>query len=87
MPAHDRRHYSGDYSRRSQHVRDQANADPNTRCWRCGHTARPGDPWQAGHIVDGDPTSPLAAEHRSCNARAGAHRGHQRRKEPTSFDW
>lgn len=67
-----RPHYHGDYKTRAKQVRDQANADPNTRCWRCGGHARPGDPWQAGHLIDSDPTSPLAPEHRSCNTRAGA---------------
>jgi len=64
-------HHKGTFQRRSQLVRDAANADPFTRCWRCGELARPGDPWQAGHLVDGAMNSPLAAEHRSCNARAG----------------
>lgn len=36
-------------------------------CWVCGEGARPGDPWQADHVQQGDPDSPLAAAHRSCN--------------------
>jgi len=86
MPAYDRRHYRGDYHRRARAVRDAANADSSTRCWRCGDTARHGDPWQAGHLRDGDLTSPLAAEHRSCNGRAGAALTNGRR-EPRSRDW
>lgn len=63
--------YRGTFKRRAKQVRDAAYADPRTQCWRCGGLARPDDPWQAGHVRDGDPYSPLAAEHRSCNARAG----------------
>ena len=65
-------HYRNDYDRRAKTVRRYANANPDARCWRCGQPARPGDPWQAGHLIDGDPASPLAPEHRSCNAGAGA---------------
>jgi 5-methylcytosine-specific restriction endonuclease McrA len=41
-----------------------------TRCHLCGQPARPGDPWQADHIIpiaDGGHTGPLAPAHRSCN--------------------
>lgn len=82
MPALNRQHYRGDYSRRSRELRKQANADPSTVCWRCGMPARPGDPWQAGHIVDADRLSPLAAEHASCNARAGGQSVRARRLPP-----
>lgn len=64
-------HYRGSYARRSRELRARWNADPQTECWRCGQSARHDDPWQAGHVRDGDPTSPLLPEHRSCNARAG----------------
>ena len=74
-----RTHYHGDYRVRAAAVVAAANADPSTRCWRCHLLARPGDPWQAGHTVDGDSTALLAAEHRSCNAAAGARLGHARR--------
>ena len=63
-------------------MRDAANADPATRCWRCGGFAREGDPWQAGHVIDSDPSSPLAPEHTSCNAKAG-----NQLKEPRSQRW
>lgn len=61
-------------------LREAANADPTTQCWRCGktladHTShRNGRPayWTAGHIRDGDPTSPLAPEASTCNYRAGS---------------
>lgn len=46
-------------------------------CWRCGEPARDGDPLIGGHLVDRarqgfDDVSNMAAEHRSCNGRAGA---------------
>ena len=65
MPGKHRAHYHGDYARRAAALRDAANANPSTTCWRCGDLARPGDPWQAGHINDGQPGGPLAPEHRS----------------------
>ena len=86
MPAKDRQHYRGDYQSRARAVRDAANADPSTKCWRCGDPARPDDPWQAGHLRDGDATSPLAPEHRSCNAKAGAAIVNGQR-ERRSRDW
>jgi hypothetical protein len=82
MPAKDRAHYGGSYHRRAAAVRAAAIADPNTRCWRCNGLARAGDPWQAGHVIDHDVSSPLLAEHRSCNARAGKRQG-----EPRSRVW
>jgi hypothetical protein len=69
-----RQHYGGDYARRAAIVR--ANA---TECWICGDGYRPDDPWQADHVITGNPDSILAAAHRSCNIkrsnaeRAGAH--------------
>jgi hypothetical protein len=42
-------------------------------CARCGGGPRPGDPWDAGHVVSvvlgGGPE--VRPEHRSCNRRAG----------------
>lgn len=86
MPAKDRSHYRGSYDTMAKRVREAANADPSTTCWRCGELARPGDPWQAGHIVDGTTAGGLAPEHRSCNTRAGALKLH-RRREPRSPQW
>ncbi len=77
MPATDRSHYRGTYYRRAKALRDAANADPTTRCWRCGRLAIPGDPWQAGHVIDADSSSQLLPEHQSCNVKAG-----RRRAEP-----
>ena len=58
--------YSGDYQRRAKYVRDTASV-----CHICGKGPDPLDPWQADHIIPGDPQSPLAAAHRSCNAARG----------------
>ena len=69
-----RQHYGGDYARRAAIVR--ANA---TECWICGEGPRVDDPWQADHIIQGDPDSVLAAAHRSCNIR----RSNQRRNNNT----
>lgn len=72
-------HYRGSYHVQARKVRDAANADPGTLCRRCGLPARAGDPWEAGHVIDGDPRSPLAPEHRSCNRSSGAKRGNRLR--------
>ena len=86
MPAHNRSHYqTHDYKRRSVAVRAKANADPTTRCWRCGQGARPADPWVSGHTVDSDSSYPLAAEHQSCNASAGASYGNRKRRPTSRF--
>ncbi len=82
MPGKNRAHYKGSYARRAKLVRDRANADPSTRCWRCGELGRPGDPWQAGHVRDGEADSPLRPEHMSCNIKAG-----RRLREPRSRRW
>ena len=67
-----RPHYDGDYARRAKACRDQANADPTTRCRRCGGYSRQGDAWTAGHVVDGETGGALAPEHASCNYAAGS---------------
>ena len=82
MPAKDRRHYRNGYNLRAKRLRDAADADPATRCWRCGGLSRPDDPWQAGHVRDADPTSPLMPEHQSCNVKAG-----RQLQEPRSQRW
>jgi hypothetical protein len=84
-------HYSGSYHVRSRAVRQAANANPLTRCWRCGLTLaehkphKSGKParWQAGHLVDSDPTSPLLPEASTCNTRAGAKLRHRTRTDLT----
>ena len=93
-------HYRGSYQARARRVRAAAYADPRTRCRRCGRTLadhpnqRNGraPTWHAGHVIDGDPRSPLAPEVSTCNSVAGARDANQRRKaesEPlrTSRSW
>lgn len=58
--------YSGDYRRKARQVRMNA-----SYCWLCGDGPRADDPFQADHVIAGDPTSPLAPAHRSCNAARG----------------
>lgn len=80
-------HYRGGYHVNSAKVRAQANADPLTRCWRCGRLLpehqphRNGKParWTAGHLRDSDPTSPLLPEASTCNLKAGATYGNRLR--------
>ena len=58
--------YSGDYKKRAKAVRDNA-----VVCHICGLGAIPNNPWEADHLIPGDPDSPLAAAHRKCNLRRG----------------
>lgn len=98
MPSLSQAHYRGSYARRAKAVRDAANANPATRCRRCGRTLeqhpphRNGTPatWDAGHIHDGQIDGPLAPEASTCNRTAGATLGNQRRqarKMRTTRDW
>lgn len=76
-------HYRGRYHVLSRVVRERARADPRTRCWRCGKTLgehgahRNGRRafWTAGHVIDGDPNSPLLPEASTCNLSAGGRLG------------
>jgi hypothetical protein len=61
-----RPHYDGDYRKQAARIRATA-----TECWICGDGPRTNDPWTADHINPGDPDSPLAAAHRTCNSRRG----------------
>ena len=62
-----RPHYEGDYRRRAKQVRQAPGP-----CWLCGrYDLEPGDIWTADHINAGDPASPLAKAHRSCNSARG----------------
>jgi len=58
--------YDSKYRKRAAQVRATASV-----CHICGGGAKANDPWQADHLVPGDPMSPLAPAHRSCNARRG----------------
>ena len=81
-------HHRGTFHVRSKRVRDAAYLNPATTCWRCHrmlHECGPrGDGrhrngtrawWEAGHLIDGDQTSPLAAECSPCNRSHGARHG------------
>lgn len=59
-------HYKGDYKRQAKQIRDNA-----TICHICNQPAIEDDPWTADHLIPGNPTSPLAPAHRSCNSRRG----------------
>jgi hypothetical protein len=82
-------HHRGSHQRRAKKITAAADADPTTRCWRCGRTkAEHGRRWHAGHLVDGQVNGPLAAECEPCNTSAGARRGNQRRAGlRTTRDW
>jgi len=69
-----RPHYAGDYRKRAKVVRETPGP-----CWLCGEYDRPGDPWQADHLVPGDPDSVLMKAHRSCNIRRARGGGTQAR--------
>lgn len=81
MPGKDQRHYGGDYKVRARRVREAANADPTTRCWRpdCRLTMaelqvkypKRRIRWTAGHTIDGDPFCLLLAECSPCNFKHG----------------
>lgn len=72
-----RPHYAGNYRQRAKAIRDNA-----TNCYLCGEGPRPNDPFQADHVIEGDPDSPLAPAHRSCNIR----KWHQQRKQKREKD-
>jgi hypothetical protein len=67
-----RRHTTDSYDRVAAEVVALAYLNPSTLCVRCNEPARDHDRWTADHIDHGDPTSPLAASHATCNARHGA---------------
>ncbi len=92
--------HSGRYPELAALVRRRANADPTTRCGQlpdgtihpkgCGQHARPGDPWQAGHVVDGKivhTITDLMPQHRSCNTSDGAARGNRMRVQTYDREW
>jgi len=58
--------YNARYKSLSKRIREGA-----VTCHLCGEGYRATDPWQADHLIAGDSTSPLAAAHRSCNAKRG----------------
>jgi hypothetical protein len=83
MPATTRWRGPG-WTTRARAVVDAARRNPNATCRRCGQPFQPGQPIDAGHIRSGDPTSPLAPEHATCNRSAGASEGNRRRVNLTT---
>ena len=71
-------HHRGTFGRRALALVAAANADPTTRCWRCGKTltahgpTRTGRPpkWSAGHVNKGEVNGQLLPEVLSCNVAA-----------------
>lgn len=58
--------YDAEYQKQAAIVRKNAQT-----CHICGQGARPGDPWQADHVIPNNRNSILLPAHRSCNARRG----------------
>jgi hypothetical protein len=80
--------YRGDYQRRARAVRQAAYLNPHTICqsptckgWGTRTLAehKAGSKWDAGHVRDSDPTSPLQPEVSGCNRSAGATLGNKMR--------
>ena len=71
----ERQHYKGDYAKRAKQVRATAET-----CHICGQGWKQGDPWQADHLIEGDPESPLLPAHRSCNIRKAQEAKKRKRK-------
>jgi hypothetical protein len=92
MPARGRRPwYQGGHDRHSRVIRAAAHADPTTRCPTCGLTlaerraTHPKATWDAGHLLDSTPGSPLIAQCSHCNRSQGAHFGNVKRAG--GYDW
>ena len=87
-------HYRGDYDARARRLVAAAKADPFTLCWRCKRTLQDRAPhktgkapyWTAGHVIDGNPASPLLPEASTCNYTAGAELG-LRKQTGTTRAW
>ena len=84
-------HSDARYRRLAAAVRSAAYSDGSTRCARCGKTldegrlSHPRATWDAGHVIDGDLSAGLVAEHSSCNRSAGARAGNAKRG--SGYDW
>ncbi len=89
-------HHRGSHQVRARAIVAAANADPTTKCGRCGKTLAEHRPhrngtaarWDAGHVHDGQVGGPLRPEASTCNRSAGASKGNQlRRGLKTTRDW
>jgi len=56
------RPYDAEYRKRAAHIRATTLV-----CWICRKGYDPKDPWQADHVLPGNPLSELRGAHRSCN--------------------
>ena len=80
--------HQGAYNARAKAVRDAANANPRTTCWRCGRTkAEHQREWTAGHVVAGQMHGELRPECAECNYRHGAIHGNRMRVQATTREW
>ena len=83
--------HNGLYRKLAPLVVARADADPSTRCLTCKLTkAEHGQPWQAGHVIDGKVVTSivdLAAECRRCNTSKGATRGNRMRVQGVTRQW
>ena len=87
-------HHSGTYHVQARRIREQANANPDTRCWRCGKTmaeiraTKPQAKWTAGHLIAGQANGPMLPECSPCNYGYGnGRRGHSTTTTRTSASW
>lgn len=81
-------HHRGSYAARARKLRAAANADPLTRCWRCGRTlAEHGRAWTAGHIAAGAIDGVLLPECAGCNYSEGAKHGARTRSQGVTREW
>ena len=91
-------HHRGQHQRLARLVVNAANANPDTRCARCGRTLdqhpdtktgkRPH--WTAGHKVDGKIATSVTdyqPEANTCNYAAGATHGNRNRERHTERWW
>ena len=95
MPAHAESIYDAQYRRRRDAMVAWALSWPQlARCWQCNQPLATCGPnrngrhrngtrahWTAGHVRDGDRTSPLELECSPCNYRRGAEHGNSHRRE------
>lgn len=58
--------YNNAYRKQAAWIRATA-----TQCHICRGGTRADDPFEADHLIAGDPNSPLLPAHRSCNGRRG----------------
>lgn len=90
--------HRGAHQRLARIIVDAANANPNTRCARCGRTltehppAKTGRParWTAGHKQDSRIATSIRdyqPEADTCNSSAGATYGNRNREPHTETWW